>query len=79
MIPCPIQLKLINSTLKSGLKNEQGEGSVVKSLSKGGISFKKEGESTKKKATFHKAQVHNHDRRTERFRSRRDKEIEGTP
>ncbi len=54
MIPrigCPIQLKVINSTLKRGL-NGQGEGGVMKSLSKGGISFKKEGESAKKKATF---------------------------
>ncbi len=43
---------ITHSTLKRGL-NGQGEGGVVKSLSKGGISFKKEGESAKKKATFH--------------------------
>ncbi len=53
MIPCPIQLKLINSTLKSWLKNEQGEGGVVKSLSKGGISFKK-GKVRKRRQHFSK-------------------------
>ncbi len=43
--------------------------------SKGSVSFKKEGEVEKKKAkSFAKPLVHNHDRRTERFRRR-----EGTP
>ncbi len=39
----------------------------------------KKGESRKRRQKFHKAEVHNHDRRIERFRSRRGRQRRRTP